>query len=338
LDPLLDSYTNCDEEAASGQLLQDLVETARPTVESVVRRRLVFSRSAEAQDREDVCGEVVLGLLRRLRAFRDGENTIPIESFSGYVAAAAHHACDEYLRRKYPQRRSLRNKLRYILSTEPRFAIWESEGSQGQDWLCGLKTWQVQGSEQVRPPADCWQTAGGIGGTDRSRQGIVAVLMSLFDSVAGPILLEELVGIVGRLWGVSDRVVSIDPEETNDRVRPDPESHLVQRRELEALWSEICDLPVSQRVALLLNLRAGEGSSPIMFFPVMGIASIRQIAEVLNIPAEEFADLWGRLPLDDQTIAGRLGLTRQQVINLRKSGRERLRRRLEGRSAVKTAL
>jgi RNA polymerase sigma factor (sigma-70 family) len=328
----------CDEEAASEQLLQDLVEMACPTVENVVRRRLVFSSSAEAQDREDVRGEVILRVLRRLRTLREEENTIPIESFSAYVATAAHHACDEYLRRKYPQRRRLRNKLRYILSTEPRFAVWESELSRAQDWLCGLKAWQVQGRERAQPLADCGQSAGGIGGTDRSRQGIVAVLTSLFDSVQGPILLEELVGIVARLWGISDRTVLIDPEGSNDPFAADPESHLVQRRALEDLWNEIRDLPVSQRVALLLNLRAGEGSSPIMFLPVMGIASIRQVAEVLNISAEEFADLWGRLPLDDQTIAGRLGITRQQVINLRKSARERLRRRLEGRRAVGSVL
>jgi hypothetical protein len=41
--------------------------------------------------------------------------------------------------------------------------------------------------------------------------------------------------------------------------------------------------------------------------------------------------LWKELPLDDLTIAGRLGATRQQVINLRKSARARLVRRL-GRS------
>jgi hypothetical protein len=38
-----------------------------------------------------------------------------------------------------------------------------------------------------------------------------------------------------------------------------------------------------------------------------------------------------RLPLDDLTIAARLGLTRQQVINLRKSARLRLARRLRDR-------
>jgi hypothetical protein len=35
-----------------------------------------------------------------------------------------------------------------------------------------------------------------------------------------------------------------------------------------------------------------------------------------------------KLPLDDATIAGLLGATRQQVINLRKCARERLERRM----------
>jgi hypothetical protein len=46
--------------------------------------------------------------------------------------------------------------------------------------------------------------------------------------------------------------------------------------------------------------------------------------------AGQFAELWPQLPLDDATIAGLLNLTRQQVINLRKSARERLARRLKG--------
>jgi len=334
LDPLLQRYAKCNEDAASEQLLQELVGAARSTIGNVVRRRLAFSTSAETQDRDDVCGEAILELLRRLRAVRDGEDTVPIENFSAYVATATNHACDEYLRRKYPQRRRLKTKLRYILNTEPRFAVWESGVLHNKDWLCGLKMWQLQGNERARPPADGWGAISELSGSDRSRQSVVNMLVSIFDSVQGPILLDELVGIVATQWGVSDRVVPIDPERPESRLMPDAESHLVQRRGLESLWNEIRNLPVPQRVALLLNLRSGEGDSPIVFFPVMGIASIRQIADVLSIPAEEFAGLWNRLPVDDQVIALRLGVTRQQVINLRKSARERLRRNIKGRKAA----
>lgn len=337
MDPLLESYTKCDEAAAAEQLLQDLLEKARITIESVVRRRLAFATSAETQDREDVCGEVVLELLYRLRALRDGESTAAIESFSGYVAAAADHGCDEYLRRKYPQRRRLKNKLRYILSSEPRFALWEKTGSQSSEWLCGLRIWQFHGEQRIILTPAALQALDGVSGAGRSRQDVVAMLAGTFNSLQGPILLEELVGIVARLWGISDHSTPIDPERAVGSVAPSQELCLLQRRDLERLWNEVRSLPVPQRVALLLNLRGSQGDSPILFLPVIGIAGIRQIAEVLDIPAEEFSNLWGRLPLDDQAIASRLGVTRQQVINLRKSARERLRRRMADHNMVGAA-
>ena len=50
----------------------------------------------------------------------------------------------------------------------------------------------------------------------------------------------------------------------------------------------------------------------------------------LEMPAEEFVEVWKRLPLSDIEIAEMLGLTRQQVINLRKCARERLARNTGG--------
>jgi hypothetical protein len=83
----------------------------------------------------------------------------------------------------------------------------------------------------------------------------------------------------------------------------------------------------------LLNLRDAQGRDVIALLPMTGIASIRQIAEALAMPAHEFAKLWNDLPLEDMTIAQQLGITRQQVINLRKSARERLARRMSALDA-----
>ena len=74
------------------------------------------------------------------------------------------------------------------------------------------------------------------------------------------------------------------------------------------------------------------GAGVLWLLPIVGLASIREIAGVLDIPAVEMAALWPRLPLDDLTIAERLACTRQQVINLRMAGRKRLATRL--RSAL----
>jgi len=88
------------------------------------------------------------------------------------------------------------------------------------------------------------------------------------------------------------------------------------------LWVELRELPVNQRHAVLLALDGIEQ------MPACGVASVRELAAALELPLAEFAGLWSGLPLADAAIAARLRLTRQQVINLRKSARERLSRRL----------
>ena len=97
---------------------------------------------------------------------------------------------------------------------------------------------------------------------------------------------------------------------------------------LEKLWKEIKELPQRQRAAVLLNLKDAQGNSMIEMFPITGVASLREISAALEMGAREFAALWNDLPIDDNSIANRLGLTRQQVINLRKSARDRLARRM----------
>jgi hypothetical protein len=97
------------------------------------------------------------------------------------------------------------------------------------------------------------------------------------------------------------------------------------RENLRHLWAEICELLPRQRVALLLNMEE------IHLLPETGIASLRDVAAALALPAEELAQLWFDLPLDDYAIAQRLGdgVTRQQVIGLRRKARERLARRMK---------
>ncbi|HLV81925.1 MAG TPA: hypothetical protein VKT32_16675, partial [Chthonomonadaceae bacterium] len=101
---------------------------------------------------------------------------------------------------------------------------------------------------------------------------------------------------------------------------PDPSADLLRaaemRLQLEPLWNEITCLNREQRCALLLNL------SEIALFPALGVASLAEIAAVLEMPSETFAALWNGLPLSDDQIGQRLGCPRQRVINLRSSARQ----------------
>ena len=103
---------------------------------------------------------------------------------------------------------------------------------------------------------------------------------------------------------------------------------MIQRQSLEAIWHEVLELPERQRAALLLNLRDASGQGVIELLPATGIASLRQLATATGMTAAALAGIWNRLPLDDQAISELLRITRQQVINLRKSARDRLSRRM----------
>ena len=106
-----------------------------------------------------------------------------------------------------------------------------------------------------------------------------------------------------------------------------PLIRLERREDLASLWNEIVLLPLPQRIALLLNLRGGGSGSAIALLVLLGVTTFDALAAALAMTGEELAAIWSALPMDDLTIAERLGVSRQQVINLRQSARKRLGRR-----------
>jgi hypothetical protein len=61
---------------------------------------------------------------------------------------------------------------------------------------------------------------------------------------------------------------------------------------------------------------------------VTGVAGQAEIAAAIGVSPERLGELWPRLPVDDEWIAGELQVSRRQVINFRKCARERLARRM----------
>src|SRR5262249_27822435 len=157
------------------------------------------------------------------------------------------------------------------------------------------------------------------------------LLQEVFRRFGGPVEFDELVTMVAFLWGVEDAApVTEETAGALESRAADPGQRLELRQWVAELWDQIRGLPRAQRVALLLSMRTPGTGSAAALLPVAGVAGIPQIAEVLEFSSEEFAAMWNLLPMDDLTIAAKLGLTRQQVINLRKSARERLLRRIGG--------
>ncbi len=87
-----------------------------------------------------------------------------------------------------------------------------------------------------------------------------------------------------------------------------------------ALWREIEEMPLRQRIALLLRMERDQ-------LVLLG-ETLTVIADVLEIPLAEFAALWNSLPLEFEAISERLRCTAQQTFHLRKTARARVMRRL----------
>jgi RNA polymerase sigma factor (sigma-70 family) len=323
LEPLLTATTD---EHADELLSQLIAGHAEPVIKGVIRFKLRFNSHQETQraEADDIHQDVVLQLVTQLQRFRKLPETHPITDVRGMAAIIAHRTCARWMRRQFPERHALKNRLHYLLTRQRGFAFWEDDGKS----IAGFGVWKQQKKTAVRNLSD-------PGARIRKAQELAETVKSIFDYAGGPIEFDELVTAVAAIQGISDRPVEAlaeDEDEGFDPATPDPDPawRAEKKMFLQRLWEELTQLPVNQRVALLLNLKDASGFGCITLFPAIGIATIRQLAAALEFPAERLAELWNELPIEDARIAELLGLTRQQVINARKSGRERLARRLKG--------
>jgi RNA polymerase sigma factor (sigma-70 family) len=338
-DALLMPFLSTVDEEESKRLFEHLVSHhADQLIKIIIRRELNVSLEQAQfsnpepdnnylQDAKDAYGDVIANLLNRLCNLKTVTNCEGISNFRNYVAVTTQNICYDYLRRRHPQRWRLRNRLRYLLTHREEFAIWESDG---EELLCGLATWW--GLNKSMSFTEAYGRAL-LSKKDLASGNPTDLVTAIFKQVGEPLKLEDLVNIVADLWGLGERD---KPKDHREAINKDQErvgqATFVVRTELQVymrqLWLEICQLPVKQRSVILLSLRTEDGEG-LALFPYSGIATIRQIAEALETSYEEVSKIWKDLPWEDATIAQKLGITRQQVINLRKTARERLSRRMK---------
>jgi RNA polymerase sigma factor (sigma-70 family) len=297
----------------------------------VVRRELNHSPAGAAYI-EDVLADVRLRLMRKLGRLRD-EPDAPIQNLLAYASVVAENACHAFLRLQYPDRTRFRNRVRYAVAHHPSTSLVRDAGI----WRC--QTRQVRrapesgAAQQLLDSPARWLADRRID----PAQPLPALLAAVLDQCDRPVELDRLVDALAAALGIADSQPlggAADRAPAREVVDPAPtvSDVLEQRQALLRVWTEIVELPVRQRAALLLNLRDPEGGAVLHMLPGTGVVSPAGIAAALEIDEHVLDTLWDRLPLDDLSIAAQLGLTRQQVINLRKSARARLARRLRGAS------
>jgi hypothetical protein len=332
MDAVLRRFVDEADEAGAERELATLIEQrALPLARAIVGRKLRAYRDdkpgrSAVEDREDVVANAMMTLVERLRAARFEADAMPIDNFDHYAAAVVHSACAHHIRRRYPERARLKNRLRYVFATDRRLALWAYD----EDVVCGLAGWRSRPADPaaeraVAARADAHRRPW----AELTKRDLADAVVDLVAGIEGPIEFEALVGAAASAARVAE------PRDAGDvsalaSCEPALDVVLDQRRFLARVWDEVRELPVRQRLALLLNLRDTTGAGLLWLLPVAGIATLRQIARVLEMPDSDFARLWRDIPLDDRAIGRRLGCDRQQVINLRMAARKRLMNRVAG--------
>lgn len=309
-DPVLRAYLAAPDEAQREEALAELVGTRASAIARQVILRFGASDPLAREDADDIVSTVNLRLLRKLRALLlfEGER---LRQFEDYVVKLSYNAIYDLLRRRFPERTRLKNRTRYLLTHNTRFALWMTSAGPA----CGMAKDRGRGTIVLT-------SAPRLPGRDEP----AAALERLFQSAGAPLLLDDVVSILADAWRIGRVIRAVT--HTPAAPEPPPETKEETVEYVRALWREIASLPAPQRAALLLNSRDGEGGSGITPFLFLGIATFDEIAAANGFTSEELGMLWDDLPMEDLTIAGLLDVTRQQVINLRKSARERLIRRM----------
>jgi DNA-directed RNA polymerase specialized sigma24 family protein len=336
-DPRLTAFLGAESDREAEAALAAIFDEATERLLSESVRRALAGSARGAADAADVASDTRVRLIRRLWTLRR-EGGAPIEDFAAYVSTTATRTCYAHLRERFPARTRVRNQVRYSVSKHPG-TLLESAGGVWQCRSRALRLATSHGDVARSGQAQRFMEAPAAF-LERERidpatplPHLIAAVLSRLDA---PIELDRLVNALALVLGIADAKpvpsgAHGDPHALERVPDPSPDTvrALADRQALEALWREVIDLPANQRIALLLNLRDPDGGAALHALPVTGLVTIAGLAGVLEMSEDDLAALWDRLPLDDLTIATRLGLTRQQVINLRKSARARLARRTE---------
>jgi hypothetical protein len=315
-DSILEALIRGGRESAEGEIARLIVTVAQPVIRAVLAGYLRTDSALTADDADDIAAAMNLRLVAKLRALRLSPDDA-IANLEKYVAGSTYNVINDHLRRAFPARAQLKNRLRYVATHDERLTL----ATIGSTPACGLREWPAHpGLLGTFEPSGIRITRAMLDRTDPAR-----ALAALLAQTARLVALDAAVSFFAALWNIVDSPMS-QPEAAPASVAG-PAEELEVRDSIRHLWREIRELRPMQRQALLLNLRGGDGVNAVALLVLTRTASFEEVAGALELTRSELTQLWNELPLDDLQIAARLGVTRQQVINLRKSARERLARR-----------
>ena len=210
LEPLLSEISD---EQADELLLRLITVHADPVIKSVIRYKLRLPPygATERAESDDVYQEVILQLLGQLQQFRKLPGSHPISDLHGMAAVIAHRTCSRWIRRQFPERHALKNRLHYLLSRQPGLALWKDDNER---LVAGFSDWREQKKPVcTRLPVESEAAHNTTFKSDR-KQELADTVATVLNHAGGPVEFDDLVGIVATKLGVTDqKIESLDDED-----------------------------------------------------------------------------------------------------------------------------
>jgi RNA polymerase sigma factor (sigma-70 family) len=342
-DPILKPFLDSHDEAQAERQLAELLENhAELRIKGIIMARLhsYFSNYEGHPDFEDLYSEVKTKIVTYLKELKKNPGVRQCKDFRGYIAAITHNACHDFLRQMYPARTRLYKQVRDLLNAHPDFAVWKCGNERDRsDWICGFTSWEGKKitsksaewiSRFYETPSDMSEALGA--GQDIHLMDLDDLVAAIFNQIAEPVYLEDVVSIIADIKGIRDLPsVSFESDESqmvqrlsDSRLRID--SILEMREPLKVFWEALCQLPRDEFRVYALYASDTSGEDLITLFLAAKIVTEDEIARLLEISIDQFRELWlNHLPLDNESIAKELGIKIERVYKLRFQAGKRLK-------------
>jgi hypothetical protein len=327
-DPLLHPFLSAsNEETALTELDALFSSIVIPIVHKVLSQKLrvpspgATSESADTRylDQEDFRQQTMVALTTRLWQVYQNPAQHRITTFPSYVAGTAINTWRDAVRRDARLWTKLSNRLTYLFrgtAGSTGFAKWQDAEHES---LAGYAIWQKQkipighldleeAQIELPPPA----------------APLPEAVAWVLEQGGGPLPWTEFVTAVALVLQLKDGRISIEGSKLGPLLgtTSDSDRETADRVRLRTCWDVIRALDVKERMVLLLK------TEDLLDLELSQIATLDNIASVLELPLARLLELLPRLPLDDQEIAQFLRIRRQTVVNLRRQARSTLRRHL----------
>src|SRR5262245_59458651 len=219
LAPWLQTLSTQGDEAAESALAL-LIEThIVGVIRSIIRFKLRLDQSGQVEE-ADLAQEALTQWLVEVRKLGTRPDEHSINDARGLAATITYRVCYAWLRRRSPQRHSIRNRIQYVLTRQAGLALWDA-GEKSM--IAGFAAWSgrpLAPIEKLRQlPGDEKFLARTISLiTNQHNQRFAKLnelLAAIFDQVGGPVPFDELVSVAATLLQVKDeRPASTDDDFT----------------------------------------------------------------------------------------------------------------------------